>query len=335
MFRFFVALLILAFPFSHASAQQQILYNVIVSKPEGDSIPIKYEIVIKDLKTGKKNYVHPNNIEAFTNYLITDLSQHPEEKQQLLCYIHGMFGSNRWNFNHAIGLLLNAFVDQPGSDIACILAVKWPGNGMEYKDNKSRVYKIDKALSTTLSTIIRRVQLVGFFNHGMKSEVDLLAHSLGNELFKEVLLEWQIDENSYRYFDQIILAAPDLDTGLFNDDSDLANLPLVANRTHVYFSSKDLTLQVSKNLNKKDRLGIVGPTSSDAPNENIHFVDVSNVKDESSFGERITGHSYYWSSKIATEDMLFSLMGKDLKAYKNRSALDSSHNTYLIEVDSL
>ncbi|NNF22137.1 MAG: hypothetical protein HKN67_09355, partial [Saprospiraceae bacterium] len=159
----------------------QHLYNIIVEKPEDDSTHIHFEIVIEDSENEEGGTFRTDSIDEFIQSLLQDVSSLPDEKNNILIYIHGMFGSNRWTYNHVLGMLYKAFIHPEVSDISRILSVKWPGNNVEYKDNKARVPLIADELNKILLEIVRQVQLVDIFNPFFSTEFDLIAHSLGNE----------------------------------------------------------------------------------------------------------------------------------------------------------
>ncbi len=332
---FFYILLFIAEPVFltiNIHAQDEIRYNIIVEKPEKENANIRFELIIEP-EDGDRQKFETLSVDTFIQLLVKDITRLPDSKNNVLCYIHGMWGGNRYNFNHAMGLMTSSYLDHKDSDIGRILSVKWPGNSLEYKDNKARVYKIADELSEVLVHVIRSVQLADLFTPKFNMDFDLMAHSLGNELFKEVLINMDKKEFQYRLFDQIILAAPDLDVHLLNPGEDLSRLKDAATRSHIYFSRKDMTLTVSKNLNKKDRLGVIGPVEDSNIADNIYFVDVSNVKDESNIGERISGHSYYRSSQIATSDMLYTLIGLQNGNFSNRTLVDNKKNIFAIEAN--
>ncbi|NNE26016.1 MAG: alpha/beta hydrolase, partial [Saprospiraceae bacterium] len=286
-----------------AQSEFDIEYNIKVDKPKDGVATLSYEIKKHHRYEDYNQKIETMSIDTFLKYLLYDISQLPDHKNKVLLYIHGMWGSSPWNFINSMGMIERAYLENRDSDIARIISMKWPGNNMDYKDNKSRVYQIADEIAPVMIQLIRTFQIVDIFNPNFDTHMDLICHSLGNELFKEIFSYLPTEQYDHEIFDQIILAAPDLDVGVFRFDGPLYSLPKIANGIHIYYSRKDLTLGVSKNLNKKERLGIYGPDENDVVKENMYFIDVSDVKDEANFGERLTGHSYYRSSKLATRDM--------------------------------
>ena len=324
-------LLFFTLTYSGIYAQQvedQILYNIIIDKPDGDSINIHYKIVVEDTDQEKGFTVNTDSGTEFVHYLLEDISSLPNNRNNILIFLHGMFGSNRWTYKHVIGMLSKAYVYPENSDISRILSINWPANNVEYKDNKARIPRIAEELKTVIVDIVRQVQLVDIFNPTFSSEIDIIAHSLGNELFKEIIGLIDDDQMDYPLFDQVVLAAPDLDIDVLDNTGPMAALEYLAQGTHVYYSRKDLTLGVSKNLNKKDRMGIKGPADSTTIWDSLFFIDVSEIKDEPNFGERLSGHSYYRSSSRATGDILCVLVGQYDSCNSNRSPIDQKRNIY-------
>lgn len=309
----------------------QVLYNIIIDKPEEERTKIHFEVVIEGSENKKGRTIRMDSKDEFIYHLLEDISSLPDERNNILVYIHGMFGSNRWNYSHALGMLYKAYVIPEVSNISRILSVKWPGNSLEYKDNKARVPLIADELKNILIDIIRQVQLVDILNPTFSTEFDIIAHSLGNELFKEVIAQIKGEQLNFPMFDQVILAAPDLDVNVLDAKGPLSGLEYLAHGTQLYFSRRDITLGVSRNLNRKDRMGIIGPVDSTSFWKGLVFVDVSDVKDEPNFGERLSGHSYYRSSARATNDILCALMGKKGDCQADRKVIDLSKNLYALE----
>ena len=317
----------------NAQSEFDIDYIIKVDKPKDGVAELSYEIKKHHRYENYDEKIKTTSIDTFLKYLLYDISVLPDHKNKVLLYIHGMWGSSPWNFINSMGMIENAYLENRDSDIARIISMKWPGNNMDYKDNKSRVFQIADEIAPVMTQLIRTFQIVDVFNPTFDTHMDLLCHSLGNELFKEIFSYLPADQYNHEIFDQIILAAPDLDVGLFKFDGPLYRLPKIANGIHIYYSRKDLTLGVSKNLNKKERLGIHGPDVHDVVNDNVFFIDVSQVKDEANFGERLTGHSYFRSSKLATRDMLYTLMGIPADEIVGRKLIEPEKNNYAIVVE--
>ena len=108
---------------------------------------------------------------------------------------------------------------------------------------------------------------------------------------KELVEEMAAHNDSPR-FNQIILAAPDIDAELFRTEI-APKISQGARRLTLYASSKDLALIVSKFVNKKQRAGDSVPI---VLTPGVDSIDVSNVDSS------LLGHSYYGdNSSIITD----------------------------------
>ncbi len=132
-----------------------------------------------------------------------------------------------------------------------------------------------------------------------KSEADaihLIAHSMGNRALtgalRELALEYRDDA---RFFNQVVLAAPDVDAEIFKRDI-APQITRTAERVTLYASSNDRALKASKRLHGGyPRAGESGKLLVIAPG--IETIDVSAL--DTSF----LGHSYYGDSDSIIADM--------------------------------
>jgi len=310
---------------------QDVQYNILIDSPQDSVIDVVYEIVTTDSIGDSKTYITAS-LDSFLIVLQNDITHQDTVKNRLLFYIHGMWGGRRVNFNKAYKLMSRAYIDHEDSDIARMVSLKWPGNKMEYKQNKKTLYSI----SDTISEVVLRfldalhIQDVGYEDNG--NRVDLIAHSLGTELLKEVVVYASENDKVDRYFDQVIVAAPDWDIDVFSIDSSLYELEHMANRTHVYYSTRDMTLSISRNLNKQSRFGLDGPTENLKLPDNVYAVNVTNVKDDNNMPDLMTGHNYYRASPIVTTDILNTLLGYKQQQYNNRKLSEKYQNVIYLSM---
>jgi len=329
-------LFVFLYAFNFLTAQDakvnDIQYNVIVDI--SDSIySVAYEVILKGDKKKDDRVFTTHSQDSFLIVLMDDLQNLPANKRQLLCYVHGMWGGKRSNFNDAYGMLHEKYIDRSESDIGRVISIIWPGNRMEYKINKSKAWEISEPLSETFIEMLRKIQLLDAFNKKLDTGVDLIAHSLGNELMMKVFSHVREDEYGYRLFDEIIFTAPDLDTDVLMPEGELQVLPYVGGRTHIYISTKDLTLGISSNLNKRDRFGLHGPIEGSEIPKNVYMVDVTKVRDEKNFGDLMTGHSYYRASEAASQDMLHVLMSYKVEEIQKRSVRNKKQKLFILDFD--
>ncbi len=307
---------------------QNVQYNIIVDTEDNETISVEYEVYFpKDRK--QPEFFSTTSLDSFLFILSNDIAQLPKDKSQVLFYIHGMWGGSRRNFNRAYNLMTDAYLDAEQSDIGRIVSLKWPGNKMDYKKNKETLYNTSAEISDVFFEFIRRFQTVNFLSRQIDSNIDLIIHSLGNELFKEMMLVLDEEDLEYPYFEEIILAASDLEADVFETEPEFSSVSKMANRVQIYFSKRDLTLGVSKNLNKKTRMGLGGPQEMAELPPNVYYIDVGHIKDDVNMGDLMTGHSYYRSSPIVTQDMIDCMLGLSLSQL-NRELVDKKLNLYKI-----
>ena len=135
-------------------------------------------------------------------------------------------------------------------------------------------------------------------NSGAKS-VNLIAHSMGNRAMgtalKEIAYEY---EDNAQMFNQVILAAPDVDADVFHHEI-APQITKTAKRVTLYASQNDLALIASKKVNGFPRAGDSGDGIIIAPG--IETIDVSAIDTS------LVGHSYYGDNTSIICD-IFSLI---------------------------
>jgi len=306
-------------------SQENIQYNIVL-----DEDGVVYETKYLNDKLRAYRIDHTQNQDSFLISMCTDLSSQDFEKRQILVYLHGMWGSQFVNFRKAYNLMHKQIIDDSSSDIARIISIKWPANDFNYKKNKKRIPEIAVDVSTIIHDFVRKFQFYNYLFTKQNAGVDLLVHSLGTELLKESIKLLPDEQWQYPLFDQIIWAAADLDHDVFKNDPVMNNIDKLAKRNHVYYSNRDITLDVSKSLNKSDRLGRVGPFKDQLYPKKTYFVNVSYIKDDNNIGDLITGHSYFRSSPLVINDMVQVLKEYQIDEISNRRN-DGESNVFVLE----
>lgn len=195
------------------------------------------------------------------------------DKKTALIYIHG--------FNVSFdGAAIRAA--QLGVDLNVPVTgfYSWPSKG------KTISYVADKAAIEGCEKQITQF-LVDFAEKSGANSVNIIAHSMGNIGLLRALqdITRTAQDKSKVPFNQIILAAPDIDVQLF---SQVANIYKQASRrTTLYVSSKDVALKGSGILNDYQRVGYKPPVTVV---DGIDTIDVPRVN------LSILGHGYYASA---------------------------------------
>lgn len=291
-------------------------YNVEVAL-EKDSVTFEYEVLFSATDSTPTSLYTTSSLDTFVFLLKEDLRVMPETKCQLFFYLHGMMGGQKMNFRMTKEDLRDRYITPENSDLSRLISFRWPGNKPIYQVDKDNVFLVAEEMSLKMQEIIESVRAE---NEEGNKEIgfDIMNHSLGCELFKEMVSYLKEDK---KYFDQILLCAPDLDVDVFIEDGSLYDLYKYANRVTVYHSRKDLTLGFSRQLNDRGRLGIDGPDVDSHFHPSYVFVDMTAVNDEKFFPMKLTGHAYYRGSDLASADMLATLIGTsaELIALRKRS----------------
>lgn len=169
------------------------------------------------------------------------------------------------------------------------LFYSWPSSGSvtKYKDDQQRVEASIPHLQQFLKSIATTFR---------GTRVNIIAHSMGTYGLTRALTmaTSEMGDDDGTRFNQLILAAPDIDRKVFNEEI-APKLKSRAERVTLYASSNDLALHISRLVNKKDRAGDIDPAI--VTNRWVESVDVSKVD------AGLIGHSYYGDSKTVITDI--------------------------------
>ncbi len=185
----------------------------------------------------------------------------------------------------------------------------WPSQGglLKYTVDETNVEWAVPHLREFLVEITRR--------SGAES-VNLIAHSMGNRALTAALRELQLQlGQEAALFNQIILAAPDIDAEIFRRDLAPA-LVQTGQRVTLYASSNDQALVASKRVHGYARAGDAGAGLVVLPG--IETIDVSRLDTS------LLGHSYYGSSDPILSDIR-QLIEQALPAAQRTSLLPHAY----------
>jgi len=151
--------------------------------------------------------------------------------------------------------------------------------------------------------------------------VELLAHSMGSEVVSKALSLTQAGDSLPR-FDQVILAAPDLDRRVFGREI-LPKLETRATRVTLYASNDDDALRASRSVNGVWRLGLGG--DSLVVIKGMDTIDASRVRADA-LGHTLFGNQAFLADlssllaegKSPAERRLLAVKRGDLVFYRFR-----------------
>lgn len=133
------------------------------------------------------------------------------------------------------------------------------------------------------------------------TSINLVAHSMGNVGLTSALLKM----NDNTKFNQIVLAAPDIDAEVFKHEIAPKIVPK-GKRVTLYTSKTDLALIASKYFNRGARAG-------DSGSELVLVPGVQTI-DATAVDSSLLGHSYYGSNVNVLYDLGQLLSGKPIEA---------------------
>ena len=137
--------------------------------------------------------------------------------------------------------------------------------------------------------------LLDLVHHTDAQAINLVAHSMGNRALTTALREIDLQlHDEARLFNQVVLAAPDIDADDFRDNIAPA-IQRTAKQVTLYASSNDIALGASRWLHRKPRAGDTSRGLVVVPG--IHTIDVSNINGGP------WGHSYYGGSDPVLRDL--------------------------------
>lgn len=162
----------------------------------------------------------------------------------------------------------------------------WPSQGNVAK------YSIDRQNAEWASANLAKI-LSDISDKARFGKVHIVAHSMGTYVLTNALQKAKESGGDVN-FDNIILAAPDIDRDIFTNW-----LPLVSGnikRLTMYASSDDAALKISQQFNGSPRVGMSGADLF-VKSDEMDTINASGI--DTSF----LGHSYYGSHKIVLDDI--------------------------------
>lgn len=222
--------------------------------------------------------------DEFTNLLRNQSS--PAENPALL-FIHG------FNTDFEEAMLRTGQLAYDLQFPGPVVSFSWPSAG------RVTAYGRDRTRAEgSVSKLVEVLTLVA-----ADPEVDrvfVVAHSMGGYILSRALEVLASSPDELRTkFQQIILAAPDIDAELFREEIAPQVLPDRLPLT-VYSSSRDVPLALSRAFNGYPRLGDISEYST--PLEGMHLIDASSIVSD------FKNHSYFGDSASVLSDIYFTIV---------------------------
>lgn len=277
--------------------------------------------------------------EAELNETVLDIEV--EDEGDVMCFIHG-FHTDLKGVLENISSLEKKYVHD-NSPIKHIVAMTWPSqkNFFHYHNDAINAEFSGATFAKNYNTIVKFLNIVSGAIHAKKRIIHLLAHSMGNRMLENMMLNLlkRKDISLAPLFKEVILAAADADWDIFEDPRAFAKLTDMCERITVYHHEKDLALYVSETAeNKFKRLGKFGFKDIEKITGNIYSVDCTDINDEHSFESKMIQHWYYQDSDHTVHDIIQVFKGKHVNDFISeslRSQKTEGVNQYKLNVNRL
>jgi len=141
--------------------------------------------------------------------------------------------------------------------------------------------------------------LLKVHQHSGAQSVHLIAHSMGNRAFGAAVESLAQDlQQNQKIFNEVILAAPDVDARVFQEEI-APKLTGLAQHVTLYASQNDVALMASRAVNGYPRAGDVGA--------NILILNGIDTIDVTQIDTSLVGHAYYGDNTTVISD-IYALM---------------------------
>ena len=217
--------------------------------------------------------------EDFWKTISTLLRAKVNEDKEALVFIHGFNTS----FEAAAIRATQISVDLEHQGVTAFFSWASKGKALAYLSDEATVQYSEKHLTKFLTDFAKKSNA---------KRIHIIAHSMGNRALLEALN--RIDRNNPEVqFGQIILAAPDVDTDVFEELSHAYTQH--SEQTTLYISTKDKAVGVSKWLHSHSRAGFSPPVCV------VDQINTIEVEDNVNLLE--LGHGYFAGQTKLLEDM--------------------------------
>jgi esterase/lipase superfamily enzyme len=146
------------------------------------------------------------------------------------------------------------------------------------------------------------------------AKLHLIAHSMGNRALTNAIKELKAEGFDLSKINQIILAAPDIDSNVFTDVI-VPGIKGVSQQITLYASSKDKALKTSRTI----RSGIIRAGES---GKNIVVVDGVSTIDASKVDTNFLGHGYFAETQALINDIFLILEHSFIPSQRNLKQKD-------------
>ena len=246
--------------------------TAIVSIPKSHSLGVLEDLAWYEYSADAEKHVIVQRVTAQTESAFYDSLKSRYSDKEAIVFIHGYATT----FDFALRRTAQIAFDLKFKGAAILYS--WPSEGSAVK------YVIDENnIEWTvphLKEFLRSLRQRGTF-----SKIHLIAHSMGNRALLNALKELDGDRaNRSSMFDQVILAAPDIDVDLFKRLASAVKAN--SRRVTLYASTADKAILMSRKVHKYPRAGESGTNIVILP-AFIDTIDASKVETELGFAHSL------------------------------------------------
>ena len=223
-------------------------------------------------------------------------------EKQLMLFVHGYCATFRDAARRTAQISYDLNYQGPA------MFFSWPaGSDSEKFDERPNYLKDLRRAQESDEDLITIIHDLGRYSGAKR--IHLIAHSMGNFLLTEALKtiddRLPADEPRRQLFDQLVMAAPDINAREFVKRTGLRLKPF-SRRVTVYASTEDKALWVSKKVNGYEPLGFLNEFSQGGARSALYdLVDASQF----TTGWFDTGHIYYGDMPEVLHDLGFIFRG--------------------------
>jgi len=204
------------------------------------------------------------------------------DTQDILIFIHGFSNT----FDESVRRTGQLSYDLGFPGIA--MTYSWPSQGAFSVAN---YYRDEDYVRQSIPYL--KQFLLDVVAHANGGRINIIAHSMGNRLLTSTLAEIE-EQSPQAVFNQIILAAPDVDAKVFKQEI-FPQMVGKARHFTLYASSEDKALIASRILHDQSRLGESG--------DFLTVVEGLDTIDSTGVDPSTLGHSYYSSTQTLLDDI--------------------------------
>ncbi len=289
-------------------------------------------------KKGKDTYIELGNMKFFNRL------KNSKEKE-ILIYIHGYSNLPKEHI-FPRGEMLQTLFNMRGKGLIQVIPLIWPcdndfGALKDYWDDQKAADASAFAFARVFEMFMKWRDKEDNIKNPCMKRVNVLAHSMGNRVFRESVKAWAKYDRNYNLpiiFRNSFLAAADVVNETLEPGKDGSLVCQCSRNVTVYYASDDMALRASKITNLKNliasrRLGHTGPENVNKMPKNVYSVDCDDVNTKYDFP---AGHSYFLDNgkklkkgKIPTSGVVFNHIFNSIKTGRVKDDPKGSKNIIL------